>query len=1100
MRRQHSRSCLIRSSSLRHAAWASLLLLGASAAGAGEREAALSGMKFRSIGPALMSGRIGDFAVDPNRPHRLFAAVSSGGVWKSDNGGTTWKPVFDGEGSYSIGCVELDPSNTNVVWVGTGENNSQRSVSFGDGVYRSRDGGQSWDHLGLEESEHIGMIAIDPRDSDVVYVAAQGPLWRSGGHRGLYKTVDGGANWERILHISDDTGVNEVHLDPLDPDVLYASAYQRRRHVWTLINGGPESGLYKSEDGGRTFRELKSGLPSVDKGRIGMDISPADPDVLYAIVEAQMGKGGVFRSTDRGETWEKRSDYMSSSPQYYNELVCDPSDVDRFYSLDTFLHVSDDGGETLTRVPNEGRHVDDHALWIDPTDPDHLLVGCDGGVYRSHDRGENWLYCANLPITQFYRVAVDQSEPFYFIYGGTQDNNTVGGPSRTTDRGGIANADWFVTVGGDGFETQVDPTDPNIVYSQWQYGGLIRHDRRTGEIVDIKPRQRPGEAPYVFNWDSPLLISPHAPSRVYFGGRRLYRSDDRGDSWTAVSGDLTRGVNRDELLVMGRVQSVDAVSRHRSTSIYGNTVALTESPLIEGLIYVGTDDGLVHVTEDNGQTWRKIEAFPGVPTVAYVSELEASGLHPDRVYAAFDNHKMGAFTPYLLKSDDRGRTWTSIAGDLPERDVVYTVGEDHVDPQLLFVGTEFGCYVTFEGGGTWHRLKSGLPTIAVRDLEIQRRENDVVLGTFGRGFYVLDDYAPLRELTGEKLAEDAALFAVKPALRYIERARLGGRTGRGSQGAGYYTAENPPFGAVFTYHLKEKIETRQEARRAAEKKLIEAGEPVTVPSVDELRMEDDEETPQVLLTVRAPSGDVARRVKASREKGLHRVAWDLRLPSAEPTSLGGGGEVPEWARDPVGPLAPTGRYSVTLELIRDGELTALAGPVWFRVDPLDEDEPRLDDPSEVIAFHGDLQDLRRAVDGAVEVAGDAAERLRYLKKAWLDTPSATPELLAEAAALEARLRAMRTRLTGDRTLRSRSSPAPISISERIGNVVGNRWYTTESPTQTERDQFRYAGEEFETLLADLRQLVEVDLNALDAKFDAAGSPWTPGRLPTWSKD
>jgi photosystem II stability/assembly factor-like uncharacterized protein len=566
-----------------------------------------SGLRARSIGPALLSGRIADLAINPSNHAEYFVAAASGGVWKTTNNGTTFRPVFDGQGSYSIGCVTIDPGNHNVVWVGTGENNSQRSVSWGDGVYKSVDGGRSWTNVGLKESEHIGMIVVHPRNSDVVYVAAQGPLWRSGGDRGLYRTTDGGATWERILHVSDDTGVNEVHLDPRDPDVIYVSTYQRRRRVWTLLDGGPESGIHKSTDGGRTWRELKRGLPSVDKGKIGLDIAPADPDVIYAVIEAQDGQSGFFRSTDRGETWQRRSGYVSTSPQYYNELVCDPYEVDRVYAMDTRLQVTDDGGSTFSSVQGRRQHVDNHALWIDPDDTAHMIVGCDGGVYETWDRAQSWRYMPNLPLTQFYRVTVDTSEPFYYVYGGTQDNNTLGGPSRTIKRS-LSNEDWFVTVGGDGFETVVDPTDPNIVYSQWQYGGLVRHDRRTGENVDIKPRPRPGDPPYVFNWDAPLLISPHSHTRLYFGGRRLYRSDDRGDGWRAVSGDMSRGLDRNELEVMGKIWPMNAVAKHNSTSIYGNIVALSESPLVEDLLYVGTDDGLVHVSENGGESWRGVAA------------------------------------------------------------------------------------------------------------------------------------------------------------------------------------------------------------------------------------------------------------------------------------------------------------------------------------------------------------------------------------------------------------------------------------------------------------------------------------------------------------
>ena len=582
-----------------------------------------SGLAWREIGPAIASGRISDLAVDPTNPKRYFVAVASGGVWKTENSGTTYEPIFDSQGSYSIGCVTLDPNNPHVVWVGTGENNSQRSVGYGDGVYKSVDGGKSWQKMGLENSEHIGKILVDPDDSNTVYVAAQGPLWRAGGDRGLYKTTDGGTNWELVLEISENTGVSDIVMDPRDSQVLYASAYQRRRRVWALLNGGPESGLFKTTDGGKTWTELKTGLPSVDLGRIGLAISPANPDVLYAIVEAQHGKGGVFRSTDRGASWEKRSDYVSLSPQYYQELFPDPHDVDRVYSMDVWMQVTEDGGKTWNDIGEYYKHVDNHALWIDPEDTDHLLAGCDGGIYETFDRGATWHFKPNLPVTQFYKLAVDNDEPFYNVYGGTQDNFTIGGPSRTNQQHGITNREWFFTLGGDGFQPRVDPENPDIVYSQYQYANLFRFDRRNGEIIDIQPQPEPGDDPLRWNWDSPLILSAHSPSRLYFAAQRIFRTDDRGDSWTPVSGDLTRQIDRNELELMGRVWSVDAVAKNRSTSPFGNIVSLAESPRVEGLLYAGTDDGLVQVQEPGSEEWRKVESFPSVPKMAYVDHLEA---------------------------------------------------------------------------------------------------------------------------------------------------------------------------------------------------------------------------------------------------------------------------------------------------------------------------------------------------------------------------------------------------------------------------------------------------------------------------------------------
>ncbi|GJQ27421.1 MAG: hypothetical protein HBSAPP02_24530 [Phycisphaerae bacterium] len=1059
-----------------------------------------AGLKFRCVGPALSSGRVGDFAVHPDNRSTYYVAVASGGVWKTTNSGTTWKPIFDGEGSYSIGCIALDPSNPNVVWVGTGENNSQRSVSFGDGVYRSRDGGQSWQNMGLKESEHIGRIVVHPKDSNTVWVAAQGPLWSAGGDRGVFKTTDGGATWKRVLFISHDTGANEVHIDPRDPNTLYATAYQRRRHVWTLIDGGPESAVYKSTDGGETWRKINKGLPDVDLGRIGLAVSPANPDIVYAIVEAAEDKSGVFRSTDRGETWEKRSDYIATSPMYYNEIVADPKNVDVVYSLDTFMHRTEDGGKTFRRVPNTDRHVDDHALWIDPNDTNYLLVGCDGGVYESFDRGETWHYKHNLPVTQFYRVAVDHSTPFYYIYGGTQDNNTMGAPSRTFDRAGITNEHWFVTVGGDGFVTRVDTEDPNIVYSLWQYGGLVRHDRKSGQTIDIRPREAPGQPPLRFNWDSPLIISSFDHKRLYFAANILFRSDDQGNAWKAISPDLTRQIDRNKLKVMGRIQPADAVAKHASTSFYGNIVSLCESPRDEKTLYVGTDDGLVQVTQDGGDTWQKIERFPGVPEMSYVSCLLASMHEAGTVYAAFDNHKNGDFKPYLLRSPDRGKNWVNVAGDLPERNIVYSVAEDHENPQMLFTGTEFGVFVTLDGGTKWVKLKGDLPTIAIRDIAVQRRENDLALASFGRGLFILDDYSPLRSCTPETLGKDAHLFPIKPALRYIPSSRLGGLKGRGWMGASYFAAPNPPFGAVFTYYLKEKITSRKERRKEAEKKALKDGKDVPLPTMDELRAEDQEKEPQVFMVIQDRDGKTLRRVPCKRDKGIHRANWDLRYPSARPVSLSGGPDLDPWDVQPAGPLALPGPYTATLVKEVDGTVTTLAGPQTFTVVALDN--ATFVDPNqpELIAFKRKFSRLQRAVQGASRAASEADTRLQHLRKAIADTPDADPTLLGDVRAMDLRLKGLVTKLRGDSTLGKRNEPTPTSISERVEDAVNSLWYATSPPTQTQRDAYRFAGEEFAPLLADLTKLIETDLPALEAKLEAAGAPWTPGRVPKWEME
>ncbi|MCE1228587.1 MAG: glycosyl hydrolase [Firmicutes bacterium] len=1042
------------------------------------------GLALRNLGPAITSGRIGDLAIDPTHPDTWYAAVASGGVWKTVNGGITWAPIFDGEASYSIGCITLDPKRSLTVWVGTGENNSQRSVGYGDGVYKSEDGGKNWKAMGLKTSEHIAKILIDPRDSNVVYAAAQGPLWKAGGERGLYKSTDGGETWKPVLTVSEHTGVTDVLMDPRNADVLLAATYQRRRHVWTLINGGPESGLQRSTDGGKTWKKITQGLPKEDMGRIGLAYAPSRPDTMYAIVEAANKSGGFYRSTDGGLTWERRSDYVSSSPQYYQELVVDPYNPDRVYSLDTWLHVSEDGGKTFQRLGEKKKHVDNHALWIDSANTDHLIAGCDGGIYETRDRGQHWEFKPNLPVAQFYRVSTDRSKPFYYVYGGTQDNNSLGGPSRTRSKEGIANQDWFFTQGGDGFYSKVDPTDPNTVYAEAQYGDLIRYQRTTGETVDIQPQALPGEAPLRWNWDAPLIISPHAPQRLYFAAQKVFRSDDRGNSWKAVSPDLSRGLDRHKLLVMGQQWSLDAVARHTSTSVFGNITALAESPKAEGLLYVGTDDGLLQVSENGGQQWRRVERFPGVPDMAYVSRVEPSPHDANVVYVAFDHHKMGDFKPYLLRSRDRGRTFENVAGNLPERGSVRAVVEDPAKPGLLFAGTEFGLFFSLDEGRRWTQLKGHVPPIPVMDLEIQAREGDLVAATFGRGILVLDDLTPLRQLTPQALEQPGLLFTPRRADLYTP-AHSGG-----SFGASFFTAPNPPFGAVFTYYLKNDAQSLAKARRKAEKG---ADNPPT-PTWEALRAEALEEEPTAILTITDEAGEPVRRITGPAKAGMHRVAWDLRHPSTHPVSLKTRERDP-WETGESGPFAAPGTYRVSLALRAQGTTTSLGEPQTFQVLPLGVDHLS----AEVQRFHKDVARLQRAVAGSEKVVEEAEGRLKHLRKALLETPKAGPEATTKLNELAARLDGLKTELSGD-ALKAKYQEATVpAISERLDRLTQSAWTVTEAPTQSQRQAFETCATAFENLLPRLRALIEQDLKAFEGTLEAQGAPWTPGRMPIWTR-
>ncbi|HEV2720273.1 MAG TPA: glycosyl hydrolase, partial [Thermoanaerobaculia bacterium] len=1053
-------------------------------------EKTFAGLELRPIGPALTSGRILDVAVDPRDGRVWYVATAGGGVWKTTNAGTSFAPIFDDQKSHSIGCVVVDPRDSLVVWVGSGENNSQRSVSMGDGVYKSIDGGRSWTNAGLGKSEHIGKIVIDPRDSNVVYVAAQGPLWAAGGDRGLYKTTDGGKSWNAVLTISENTGVSDVVLDPSNADVLYAAAYQRRRHVFTLIDGGPESAIYKSTDAGKTWTKLKEGLPKEDMGRIGLAIAPHNPKTVYATIESTRKAGGFFVSHDGGSSWKKVNDFNAQG-QYYGEIFVDPNDDERIYAVDVWMRVSDDGGRTFRRLDEKWKHPDNHVVWIDPANSDHLLIGCDGGLYETVDRAANWNFKANLPVTQFYRVAADDALPFYSVYGGTQDNFSLGGPARTTDAKGIANADWYVTQGGDGFRSVPDPKDPNIVYAESQNGGLVRFDKRTGEGLDIQPQPTGKMEPLRLNWDSPLIVSPFDSNRVYFAAQYLFRSDDRGNSWKPVSPDLTRHIDRNTLPVMGRVWGVDAVARGSSTSWYGNIVSLAESPKQEGLIYVGTDDGLVQVTDDGGGHWTKIDHVAGVPDMSYVSHLEASQHDANVVYGAFDNHKVGDFKPYVLRSNDRGKTWTSIAGDLPQRGSVYAVVEDPIDPKLLYLGTEYGLYVSQNGGGTWIPLKGKFPTVSVRDLWFQKRRDDLVIATFGRGFWVLDNVQPLRAMSPAVAANEATLFPTRDAELYVERSQLGLR-GKTFQGESYFTAPNPPFGAVFTYYLKDELRSRRQQRQEQEDKLKsekKSNEPIKEsqqPTLDQLRAEERELEPAIVLVVSDEEGNVVRRVSGPAKAGFHRVAWDLRYPPPSPIEL----KAPEedvFQPPAAGPLAAPGTYKVQLVKRVDGADTALGPAQTFHVVPLYLSTMKESDRAAVLDFQKKAAATQRTMMAAARVTQEALTRIQYIRRALDQIAGPDPKLVAQVNAIDTALRDVNDQLNGDPILRRSNEPSMPSLLDRINTAV-NGLTTTQPPTATHREALAFVQEQAGPLLDRLHKLIDVDLAAVEKQMNALGAP------------
>lgn len=1059
--------------------------------------ATFSGLQLRSIGPALMSGRVSDLAVHPEDQSTWYVAVGSGNLWKTTNSGTTWTPIFDDQGSYSIGCITLDPGNPEVVWVGTGENVGGRHVGYGDGVYRSRDGGKSWEHLGLEDTQHIGMIVVHPDDPDTVFVAAEGPLWSSGGQRGLFKTTDGGQSWEKILGEGEYTGVNQLHLDPRDPDTMYAVTQQRYRNVAALIDGGPGSGIHKSTDGGRTWRELTSGLPGDDKGRIGMAVSPIDPDIVYATVELAHREGGFYRSDDRGESWTKGADYISggTGPHYYQEIYASPHQLDRVYQMDVRAHVTEDGGKTFTQVPETHKHSDNHALAFNPDDPEYLLMGSDGGLYESWDLGQTWKYAANLPVTQFYKVSVDYDTPFYNVVGGTQDNATQLGPSRTDNIHGIRNSDWEITVFGDGHQPAIDPTNPDIVYSQWQQGNLVRHDRKTGEIVYIQPQPGPDEETERFNWDAPILISPHDPQTLFFASQRMWRSDDRGDSWTPISGDLTRGLDRLTLPMMGRVWSFDAVWDLYAMSKYGTIANISQSPIDEDLLYAGSDDGLIHVSEDGGRSWRRSGELPGVPGQAFVNDIKADLHDPDTVYACLDHHKGGDFTPYVIKSTDRGRTWSSISADLPERHIVWRLVQDHVDPGLLFVGTEFGVFFTVNAGQEWVKLEGGMPNIPVRDLAIQTRENDLVCATFGRGFYILDDYSALRSVSEESLGEDMGLFPVRDAWWYIPRRTLGyGK--KASQGDAFYVADNPPFGAAFTYYLKDSLQTRKQERQEREGEIAKEGGDTPIPGWDALREEELEEKPSVVLTVRNDEGEVVRRIPAPATKGVHRVHWSLTYPTTDPWVDGrrSQDEYTSISSADDGMLVAPGTYTVQLATRVDGRLIDSGMSQTFEVVPM-RDEATLPGatPEEYVEFRQRFAELQRSVSGARRALSETGRRLRAVRETLDRSNIDNAGYEKRVREMERRVADMQQTLSGSPRRAMANDQGPVSISARLGVVSLGTDYSMHGPTATHRQALSIAAEQFAALKKDLDTMIRTDLPRLESELDEQGLPWTPGR-------
>jgi photosystem II stability/assembly factor-like uncharacterized protein len=1052
-----------------------------------------SGLKLRNVGPALMSGRIADIAIHPDDDNLWYVAVGSGGVWKTKNAGITWQPAFDNQGSYSIGCVTIDPNNPHVIWVGTGENVGGRHVGYGDGIYRSQDDGSTWENIGLKESYHISKIIIHPENSNIIWVAAQGMLWAKGGERGLFKTKDGGNTWNKVLGDNEWTGVTDIVIDPRDPDCMYAATWQRHRNVAAYMGGGPGSGIHKSTDGGETWSKLNKGLPTSNMGKIGLAISPQNPDVLYAAIELDRRTGAVYRSANRGSSWEKQSETVSGAtgPHYYQELYASPHQFDRIYLVDVRMQISDDGGKTFKRMQEKHKHSDNHSLSFRADDPDYLLVGTDGGIYESFDLAENWRFIANLPVTQFYKVALDDAEPFYNIYGGTQDNNTQGGPSRTDNWHGIRNADWFITLFADGHQPATEPGNPDIIYSEWQQGNLVRVDRTTGEIVYIQPQPEEGEDYERFNWDAPILVSPHSPTRLYYASQRVWRSEDRGDSWTAISPDLTKNQERISLPIMDKTWSWDSPWDMVAMSNYNTITSLAESPHLEGLIYAGTDDGLIQITENGGKNWRKVEVgtLPGVPKTAFVNDIKADLHDVNTVYIALDNHKFGDLNPYLLKSSNRGKSWQSIRGNLPDRILVWRVVQDHVKPNLLFAGTEFGIYFTLDGGEQWIKLTGDAPIISFRDLAIQKRENDLVGASFGRGFYVFDDYSVLRSVSEDQLKNEATLFPTRKAWWYMPRPVLGFDE-KASQGGAYFTAPNPPFGAVFTYYLAEELKTRKAKREEKENELIKNKKNIQFPGWDEVEQERRQEESKIWLTIKDSDGNVVRRIEGPTKKGFHRVAWDLRFPSTEAIDM----QSEEDDEESSGFMAAPGQYTVILSKQIDGIVTELSKPMSFEVARMRKGTLKGAEPAETVAFWQQLAKLQRSTTAADEAIKRALAKIDGLKTALYRTQTIPGNLDRQLHNLRKSLLEMDEQLHGNQSKSQVGEKNKLTINRRLSVAISGTANSTYGPTPTHKRSLDIAKKQFKELRLNLDKILDKDLPALEKALIDAGAPWFEGQL------
>tara|TARA_B100001287_G_scaffold266254_1_gene259993 strand:+ start:2343 stop:5738 length:3396 start_codon:yes stop_codon:yes gene_type:complete len=1095
-------------------------------------KSALNGFKFRSIGPAFMSGRISDIAIDPKNSNTWYVAVGSGGLWKTNNAGTTWIPLTEDEAFYSTGCVTVDPSNNSTIWLGTGENVGGRHVGIGHGIFKSDDAGSSWKQMGLKKSEHISKIIVHPDNSNIIWVAAQGPLWSSGGQRGLFKSVDGGKTWKNTLEINKWTGVTDLVIHPKNPNILYAASWQRHRNVAAFMGGGPGTSIYKSVDGGDNWEKIDNGLPKENLGKIGLAISPMKPEVLYAAVEMERKKGGFFKSVDAGGSWKKMSATVSggTGPHYYQEVYASPHVFDRVYLANVRVKVSDNGGKDFYTMKEKRKHSDNHAMVFKKDDPNYILVGTDGGIYETFDNTENWKFVSNLPITQFYKLAVDDAEPFYNIYGGTQDNNTQGGPSRTFRSNGITNSDWYVVLGGDGHQPATEPGNPNILYAQSQEGYLHRIDKTNGEAVNIRPQEGIDEPYERFNWDAPILVSQHNPKQLYFGSQRVWKSENRGDSWIPISGDLTKNEERFSLPIMGKTQSFDNAWDVYAMSTYNTITSLAESKIDKNVLYVGTDDGLIQMTKDGGANWIKksVDILPKTPSTAFINDIKADLFDQNTAYIALDNHKFGDYNPYLFKTSDGGKTWVSIAKGIPKGTLVWRIVQDHINPNLLFLGTEYGVYITLDQGENWHKFSNGLPTIPVRDLAIQKRENDLVLATFGRSFYILDDYSPLREINKESVQKQALLFTPRNGLQYQQM--YGGTS---SSGSSSFVANNPKYGTLISYYLRDGHQSLTAQRKKAEtngkidtwiieelnksnytinslmevsneelikktnldlntilnvKKVLQKNKEnetgIKFPGWEALDREINETVPEIVLMIRNEKNEVVSQISAPVNKGLNRLNWDLTTQLS--TAIKSSSSKNTYNRN-LKINADPGLYSVSLFKRSGNNFEQICESKKFEITQIRKntlENPKYDEHKEYYQSLADLNkkviELNHNFEKGNNKLNTIKNNLKYLKSQQIEINSDVFQLIED-------MKSLKREFGGSHAKAEIGEKDFQTLNDRLYNAKGGWRPNTYGPTTLHMGSFNIANKKYNRL----KQKVELYLSKIEVvnkKLENYGAP------------